>query len=86
MNEEKLGVTDLVSEIKHVENQSDFEKMARVNQHGIQGCVLAQNINNGSTETNYPSNILYLGESVALIILTLKINLSIGSRNRRTDK
>ena len=86
MNEEKLGVTDFFSEIKHVETQSDFEKMARVNQHGIQGCVLAQNINNGSAETNYPSNILYLGESVALIILTLKINLSIGCRNRRTDK
>jgi len=49
---------DFVSEIKHVENESGFEKLARVNQHGLLG-LLAQNIKDESTETNYPSNILY---------------------------
>jgi len=33
----KLGVTDYISEIKCVENKSDFEKLARINQHGLQG-------------------------------------------------
>ena len=34
---QKLGVTDFFSKIKRVENQSEFEKSASVNQHGLQG-------------------------------------------------
>ena len=33
----KIGVTDFVSEIKRVENYPDFEKLAHVLQHGLQG-------------------------------------------------
>jgi len=33
----KIGGMDFVSEIKHVENQSDFEKLVHLNQHGLQG-------------------------------------------------
>ena len=33
----KLGVTDFVSEIKRVENYPDFEKLAHVIPHGLQG-------------------------------------------------
>jgi len=33
----KLGVTDFVSEVKYVENYSDFEKLALVNQRGLRG-------------------------------------------------
>ena len=36
----KLGVTDLVSEIRRVDNYSDFEKLARVLQHGLQGFIV----------------------------------------------
>jgi len=32
----KLEVTDVVLEIKHVENYPDFEKLAHVIQHGLQ--------------------------------------------------
>lgn len=35
------GVTDFVSEIKRVENLSDFKKFARVNQNDVQGFVFA---------------------------------------------
>ena len=38
-NEKKLGVTDFVSEIKRVENYLDFEKLAHVVQHGLQGFI-----------------------------------------------
>jgi len=34
----KLGVTDFISEIKHVENY--FEKLAHVIQHGLQGFIV----------------------------------------------
>ena len=33
----KMGVTSFVSEIKRVENYPDFEKLAHVIQHGLQG-------------------------------------------------
>ena len=36
----KLGVTDLVSEIKRVENYPEFEKFAHVIQHGLQRFVV----------------------------------------------
>ena len=32
----KFGVVDFASEKKHVENCSDFEKLALVNQYGLQ--------------------------------------------------
>ena len=32
-----LGVTDFVSEIKCVENYPDFEKLAHIIHHGLQG-------------------------------------------------
>jgi len=55
--EKKLGVTDFVSEIKRVENYPDFEKLAYVIQHGLQGFI-AKNIEGESTEANYLSHIL----------------------------
>ena len=51
--QEKLVVTDFVSEIKHVENYSDFEKLAHVIQHGPQGTVV-KNIEGESAEANDP--------------------------------
>jgi len=35
--QKKIGVTDFDSEIKRVENYSDFEKLAYVIPHGLQG-------------------------------------------------
>ena len=35
----KMGVTEFVSEIKRVENYPDFEKLAHVIQHGLQGFI-----------------------------------------------
>ena len=35
----KIGVTNFVSEIKRVENCPDFEKLADVIQHGLQGLI-----------------------------------------------
>jgi len=54
----KLRVTDFVSEIKGVENYPDFEKLAHVIRHGLQGFT-AKNIELGeSTEANDLSHIL----------------------------
>ena len=53
----KLGVTDFVSEIKHVENYSDFEKLAHVLQHGLHGFIV-KHIEGESTEANDLSHIL----------------------------
>ena len=36
----KMGTTDFVSEIKRVENNLDFEKLAYVVQHGLQGFIV----------------------------------------------
>jgi len=55
--QKKLGVTDFVSEIKRVENYPDFEKLAHVIQHGLQGFIV-KNIEGESTEANDLSNIL----------------------------
>jgi len=52
-----LGVTDFASEIKSVENHPDFEKLAHVIQHGLQGFIV-KNIEGESTETNVLSHIL----------------------------
>ena len=53
----KMGVTDFVSEIKHVENYHDFEKLAHVIQHGLQGFIV-KNVKGESTEANDLSHIL----------------------------
>jgi len=53
----KLGVTDFVSEIKRVENYPDFEKLAHVIQHRLQGFKV-KNIEGDSTEANDLSHIL----------------------------
>ena len=39
-DDEKLGVTDFVSEIKRVENYPDFEKLAHTMQHGVRGFIV----------------------------------------------
>ena len=36
----ELGVMHLVLKIKRAENKSNFEKWARLNQHGLQGLSL----------------------------------------------
>ena len=38
--QKKLGVTAFISEIKHVENYPDFEKLACITQHGLQGFIV----------------------------------------------
>ena len=53
----KLGVTVFVSEIKGVENYSDFNKLARVIQHGLQRFIV-KNIKGESTEANDLSHVL----------------------------
>jgi len=52
-----MRVTDFVSEIKHVDNYPDFEKLAHVIQHGLQGFIV-KNIDGESTEANDLSHIL----------------------------
>jgi len=53
----KGGVTDFVSEIKPVENYSEFKKLAHVVQHGLQGFIV-KHIEGESTEANDLSHIL----------------------------
>ena len=38
--QEKLGVTVFVSEIKRVENHTDFEKLSHIIEHGLQGFIV----------------------------------------------
>ena len=58
MSEMQLGVTGFVSEIKRVGNYPDFEKLAHVIQHGLQGLII-KNIEGETTEANDLSRILY---------------------------
>jgi len=53
----ELGVTNLVSDVKHEENCPDFEKLAHIIQHGLQGFIV-KNIRGESTEANDLSHIL----------------------------
>jgi len=46
-----LGVTDIVSYIKRVENYPDFDKLAQVIQHGLQWFIV-ENIEGESAEAN----------------------------------
>jgi len=55
--QKKLGVTDFVSEMLRVEKYPDFEKLAHVIQHGLQGFKV-KNIEGESTEANDRSHIL----------------------------
>ena len=47
-----VGVTDFVTEIKCVQNYPDFEKLAHVIQHGLQGFIV-KSIEGESTEGNH---------------------------------
>ena len=53
----KLGVTVFVSEIKRVENYTDFEKFSHMIEHCLQGFTV-KNIEDESTEANDLSHIL----------------------------
>ena len=53
----KMGVTDFVSEIRRLVNYPDFEKLAHVIQHGVQGFIV-KNIERESTGKNDLSHIL----------------------------
>ena len=53
---QKMGVTYIVSEIKRVENYPDFENLAHVIQHGVQGFIV-EKIEGESTEANDLSHI-----------------------------
>ena len=55
--QKKLGVTDFVSEIKRVENYPDFEKLAYLIQHSLQGFTV-KNIQGESVEANNLRHIL----------------------------
>jgi len=55
--QKKLGVTEFVSDIKRLENYPDFDKLAHVNQHGLQWFIV-KNIEGESTEANELSLIL----------------------------
>ena len=55
--QKKLGVTVFVSDIKRVENYSDFDKLTHVIQHGLQGLIV-KNIEGESTEANDLSLVL----------------------------
>ena len=55
--QKKLGVTSFVSEIKGVENYPNFEKLAHVIPHGLQGFIV-KNIEVESTEANDLSHTL----------------------------
>ena len=52
-----MGVTVFVSYIKRVENYPDFDKLAHVIQHGLQGFIV-KNIEGEFTEANDLSVIL----------------------------
>ena len=54
---ENMGVTNFVLEIKRVENYHDFQKLALVIQHGLQGFIV-KNVEGESKETNDLSHIL----------------------------
>ena len=55
--QKNLGVTVFVSEIKHVVNYTDFEKLSHIIEHGLQGFIV-KNIESESTEANDLSHIL----------------------------
>ena len=48
---QKMGITVFFSDIKRVENYPDFEKLAHLVQHGLQGFIV-KNIEGESTEAS----------------------------------
>ena len=55
--QKKLGVTVFVSEIKRVENYTDFEKLSHIIEHGLHEFIV-KNIEGESTDANVLSHIL----------------------------
>ena len=55
--QKKLGVIVFVSEIKGVVNYTDFEKLSRIIEHGLQGFIV-KNIESESMEANDLSYVL----------------------------
>ena len=55
--QKKIGVTIFVAEIIREENYPDFEKLAHIIQHGLQGFIV-KNIEGESMEANDLSLIL----------------------------
>ena len=53
--QQKVGVTNLISEMKHVENYPD---LVHIIQHGLQG-IIVKNIEGESTEANDLSHMLH---------------------------
>ena len=47
--QKELGITVFVSEIKRVVNNTDFEKLSHIIEHGLQGFIV-KNIEGESTE------------------------------------
>ena len=56
-NCKNLGVNVFLSEIKRVENYTDFEKLSHIIEHGLQGFIV-KNIEGESTKANDLSHIL----------------------------
>ena len=56
-NAKKFGVTSFVSQIKRVENYPNFEKLAHVIPHGVQGFIV-KHIEGESTKANDLSHTL----------------------------
>ena len=56
-NAKKIGVIDFVLEIKRAEKPPDFEKLAHLIHHALQGFIV-KNIEGESTEANDLSHIL----------------------------
>jgi len=54
---QKTGVTDFASEIRRGKLYPDFEKLAHVIQHGLQGFIVKK-VEGESTEANGLSHIL----------------------------
>ena len=53
----KMRLTNLVSEVKRVDNCPDFEKLAHVIQHGLQGRIV-KNIEGESMEEYFVEGLL----------------------------
>ena len=53
----KLGITDLVSEIKRVEKYPDFKELVHVIKYGLQRFIV-KNIEGESTKANHPIHSL----------------------------
>ena len=57
MQKKKLWVMVIISETESVENYPNFEKLAHMIQHGLQGFIV-KNMEGESTEANDLSHVL----------------------------